>query len=152
MNTQNLWHIHGIEHPMKGRKAWNKSMKIDKSKYPTMGHYKKHTAESIEKMKTNHPHLRDHQIGTWKGDKVKYRALHNWVEVRLGKPRGCKMCNRNDLKGLKAYHWANISGEYKRDLSDWMRLCASCHKRFDIGRNWSIYKSFFEEVIKISND
>jgi len=26
-------------------------------------------------------------------------------------------------------HWHNISGEYKRDVSDWIRLCAKCHKK-----------------------
>ena len=31
----------------------------------------------------------------------------------------------------KRYHWANISGEYKRDLTDYKRLCVSCHRYFD---------------------
>lgn len=28
-------------------------------------------------------------------------------------------------------HWANISGKYLRDITDWVRLCVSCHKYFD---------------------
>jgi hypothetical protein len=29
------------------------------------------------------------------------------------------------------YHWANISKKYKRDRVDWLRLCGSCHMRYD---------------------
>lgn len=34
----------------------------------------------------------------------------------------------------RQYHWANISRSYKRDLSDWVRLCASCHKKSDLAK------------------
>ena|SRR3990167_5050758 len=55
-----------------------------------------------------------------------YRGLHNWVERELGKPSLCAICG-DDYRRM--YHWANISGEYKRELSDWRRLCVPCHKR-----------------------
>ena len=29
------------------------------------------------------------------------------------------------------YEWANISGEYKRNRNDFLRLCRTCHRRFD---------------------
>lgn len=67
----------------------------------------------------------------WKGDKVSYRALHKWVERYLGKPGICSGCGANGLSG-RAIHWSNVSGEYHRDLSDWQRLCAKCHKAYDI--------------------
>ena len=67
----------------------------------------------------------------YKDDHAKYRAIHRWVESQLGKPRICWYCgNRNDVN----YHWANISQEYKKDISDWARLCPNCHKQFDLGR------------------
>ena len=33
---------------------WNKEKKIDRNKYPDMGHYKKHSKESKEKMRQSH--------------------------------------------------------------------------------------------------
>lgn len=64
----------------------------------------------------------------WKGDKVQYRGLHNWIEKRLGKPKECTKCA--DVNA-KRYHWHNISGKYQRDLNDWIRLCAKCHVRVE---------------------
>lgn len=64
----------------------------------------------------------------WKGDRVGNGALHDWVKRELGKPKFCEECKKADKK---KYEWANISGEYKREVSDWKRLCTSCHKIFD---------------------
>lgn len=66
----------------------------------------------------------------WKGDKVGYHALHSWVQRQLGKPSVCENCGKDNLTGMKI-HWANVSGEYKRELSDWKRLCVHCHYIFD---------------------
>jgi hypothetical protein len=64
----------------------------------------------------------------WIGDKVGYNALHAWVSRRLGKPNTCEKCGKKKLKGCKI-HWANKSKKYLRELSDWIRLCRSCHKQ-----------------------
>lgn len=64
----------------------------------------------------------------WKGENVSYRELHKWVENHLGKPRICTFCRSTEEK---KYDWANISGDYHRDLEDWIRLCRSCHIRYD---------------------
>lgn len=66
----------------------------------------------------------------WKGDKVQYRGLHNWIERKCGKPTKCEHCGKDGLTGHKI-HWANKSGKYLRKLSDWLRLCAKCHKQYD---------------------
>ena len=66
----------------------------------------------------------------WKGDKVSYTGIHKWVARHLGKPDTCKHCNKSGLTKQRI-HWANISREYKRELSDWIRLCAYCHKQYD---------------------
>lgn len=29
------------------------------------------------------------------------------------------------------FQWASISGEWRRDYSDWKRLCRLCHEKFD---------------------
>lgn len=66
----------------------------------------------------------------WKGDEASYSAKHYWVYRKLGRPNECKECGKIEGK----FTWANISGEYKRDLTDWKRLCYSCHKIFDLRR------------------
>lgn len=73
----------------------------------------------------------NHQKGefnnNWKGDQVGYGGLHDWVRDNLGTPSLCAHCGKT--KG--SFEWANVSGEYKRDLSDWIRLCIPCHDIFD---------------------
>ena len=64
----------------------------------------------------------------WKGDKVGYRTLHQWVEKYKGKPQ---YCNFMPIHLHRKYQWANISHKYKRDLDDWMSLCISCHSKYD---------------------
>lgn len=66
----------------------------------------------------------------WKGYDVGYTALHSWVRKNLGNPNKCAKCNKLENNNRKI-HWANISKKYKRDLSDWIRLCAKCHKAYD---------------------
>ena len=64
--------------------------------------------------------------GMWKGDKVGYCALHNWIEYNKSKPEFCEECKKN-----KHYDLANISGKYKRDINDFEWLCRSCHMKKD---------------------
>ena len=64
----------------------------------------------------------------WKGKDVGYFSLHNWVSYHLGKPKLCSSCGTTEAK---KYEWSNISGEYKREASDWERLCVSCHRLKD---------------------
>lgn len=66
----------------------------------------------------------------WKGDGIKYRGLHMWVQSKLGNPSICSNCDSTEA--IK-YEWANISRTYKRDLTDWIRLCVLCHRRYDKG-------------------
>lgn len=78
----------------------------------------------------------------WKGDRVGLTALHMWVRRHYGKPykceqEGCKYPREKNnwakelMLKAKQYHWANISGKYKRDRRDWMMLCVSCHHKMD---------------------
>ena len=60
--------------------------------------------------------------GNWKGDNVKYRALHEWVRNHKSEPALCVECEKQP-----PYDLANISGEYKRNLDDWEYLCRKCH-------------------------
>lgn len=65
----------------------------------------------------------------WKDEKVGYTGIHMWIRKILGTSKVCQMCGLNDKN--KMYHWANISGKYKRNLRDWVRLCVPCHSKFD---------------------
>jgi hypothetical protein len=64
----------------------------------------------------------------WKGDAVGYSGLHMWMVATFGQPTECDHCGTTEAK---RYDWANISKTYKRDRSDWLRLCASCHFKYD---------------------
>lgn len=66
----------------------------------------------------------------FRGTKAQYAGIHAWVKIQLGKPNRCVKCNITVDSPYKI-HWANISGEYKKDINDWVRLCSSCHFIFD---------------------
>ncbi len=76
----------------------------------------------------NTPNLDKHF--QWKGERVGYSALHKWVKKMLGQPNRCEQCGKEGLFG-KRIGWANVSGLYKRELTDWIRLCKSCHHYYD---------------------
>ncbi len=104
---------------------WNKGIKTG---IVTDGAFKK-GQKAWNKGKINDWMLED-KNHNWKGDEVGYTALHLWVSRRLGKPKYCDFCHAIDKK---KYEWANISKEYKRDITDWKRLCSSCHQKWDNG-------------------
>jgi len=70
----------------------------------------------------------DYNRFCYKNNINEYIAIHNWVRSKLGNPKICLECGTN-ISLL--YDWANISGEYLKDIKDWKRLCRKCHKKFD---------------------
>lgn len=62
----------------------------------------------------------------WKGDDAGYSALHKWLYKQLSKRGICSECDRSGYT-----EWANKSHHYKRDISDWLELCKSCHNNYD---------------------
>lgn len=85
-------------------------------------HAKKFGKKWLGVKEENHP--------SWKGDDVGYRALHHWVIKHLGQPSECSNCGFAS-QNSRQFNWANISHEYRRDLNDWVRLCISCHNKYD---------------------
>jgi len=71
----------------------------------------------------------DENSHAWKGEKAGYRAKHMWIISRRGSPNYCEHCKRNDKR---MYNWANVDHKYKRIIGDYMRLCVSCHRKYDI--------------------
>ena len=64
----------------------------------------------------------------WKGESVGYHALHAWVIRHRGSPSICEHCGTTTAK---RFEWANRDHEYNRNLDDFIRLCTSCHRRYD---------------------
>ena len=70
----------------------------------------------------------------WKGDEVGYHALHRWVERRKVRTGICSECGAQpEPMGRRRVgtEFANVSGEYRRDLADYVELCVPCHRRQD---------------------
>lgn len=84
-------------------------------------------------------YMKDDAHPMWKGDTVGYQALHSWINRKLGSPRKCSKCKTTTAK---KFEWANLSQKYKRDLTDWKRLCTKCHNKFDdiVNRGWKTRK------------
>lgn len=78
----------------------------------------------------------------WKGDSVEYSGLHKWVKFRLLKPKYCSNCGKEATLDL-----ANISQEYKRDLTDWEWICRRCHMEKD-GRLKNLKRTQFRKIKK----
>ena len=57
-----------------------------------------------------------------------YTNLHAWVRKELGTPSECENCETTDAS---RFEWANISGEYRKSIDDWARLCCLCHRLID---------------------
>ncbi len=67
----------------------------------------------------------------WKGDKASYRTIHTWLSYNYGKADKCEICN---TKVKQVFQWANKSGDYLRDISDWIMTCRSCHRKRDMAK------------------
>lgn len=69
----------------------------------------------------------------WVGESVTYSPLHSWVRRWNGKACRCEVCGLDRVPEGKTryFQWANISGEYRRDLNDFFQLCVKCHKEYD---------------------
>jgi len=114
-----------ISASLKGREVWNKGLKG----LPTSWN------KGVKGYKEGEKHY------AWKGKNVGYGPLHSWVKRKLGRPSFCIQCGirgkhytrttKEKVGKVWSIHWANKSGEYKRDLTDWIPLCVSCHRIYD---------------------
>lgn len=118
------------------------------NKNPFFG--KKHTSETKKKTSDAKVGKTGKLSNRWLGDKAGYTALHLWINKILGKPSTCEHCGRTGLSG-RAIHWANKSGEYKRNPKDWLRLCTFCHREHDKKNNldasliWIFKETYYTE-------
>lgn len=58
---------------------------------------------------------------------TQYHSIHYWVKKRLPKTEACSWCGNQSLR----IELANLSGDYKKEVSDFVWICVSCHKKYD---------------------
>lgn len=76
---------------------------------------------------------------SWAGEPEEYDAKKTPEELKnmaklIGNYFETKEEAEKAVEKPSRYEWANISGEYKRDRSDWVMLCPSCHRKIDMGK------------------
>ena len=126
-------YIHGHNKPWLGKKLtfniWNKGLK---GKYKTSEETKNKISLKLKgRIPKNLESINANKNGDgnpmWKGNNVKYSALHTYI--RKYKPKGfiCEECGK-----IKKLVIANISGNYLRDINDYKWLCQKCHINNDL--------------------
>lgn len=103
----------------KGKEKWIKDHPDEYKKVFAQTTFKKGDVRVLGENNTN-----------WKGDKVGYHALHMWIVRNYGKPMECEQCGTE-----RNIEWANKSQQYLRERDDWLQLCKSCHKKYDMKIN-----------------
>lgn len=96
-------------------------------------------------MGTSHPR--------WKGDSITYEGIHSFIKRRFGVASKCENpecvyprldSRRRLMEKPRGFDWANVSGLYKRERSDWWPLCKSCHKKYDLRKKGQIKNRFLK--------
>jgi len=100
----------------KGNIPWNKNLKYDK--------------ELKIKLDTKGLEL---GRGYFRGQILKetYPNIHYWVRKHKKYPEKCNDCGQSN----KRLEWSNVDHKYRRVLSDYIRMCTSCHRKYDIEHN-----------------
>ncbi len=85
----------------------------------------------------------------WKGEAVSYGGLHDWLTENFGQPKCCEQCGTTDPNDR--YEWANVSGEYRRERTDFKRLCKKCHNDHDRVNRWQVAPARRNRAMKTVN-
>lgn len=118
----------------KGRKPWNKNKKIDKNKYPFIGHYQKHSIESRLKMSKSHTGKPLSQLHR---EKLKGNQ-NNWKDGRSKLP-GYKSFLNEKRRVIKLNATGSHTfGEWETLKAQYNWTCPSCKRR--------------EPIIKLTED
>lgn len=139
------------------RTSWNKGMKIDRKKYPSMGHFKKHTEKSNKKNSLSHLGKKTWQVGltkkkdsriyagerhhNWKGGVTKEseyqrKLFHKNIQKQVFKRDNytCQLCGtKEDLQVDHIQSWAEYV-ELRFCIDNCRTLCKSCHYQITYGK------------------
>jgi NUMOD3 motif len=103
-------------------------IRAGKARNPGSGHTgKHHSAEAREKLRVARK-LSGIEHPLWKGEKVSYTNLHRWVQRHKPRTGTCARCQSS----AKRTQWANVDHLYRRVLEDYIEMCVSCHKLYDL--------------------
>lgn len=78
-------------------------------------------------------YLSNEKHHSWRGNKVNYYSLHSWINRNKGCPVRCEFCGVTHQE--KKLCWANKDHKYTRNFNDYISLCYSCHKKYDLRNN-----------------
>lgn len=85
------------------------------------------------------------------GEKYGYWAVHNWLKYNFGKADKCEM--ESCKKISKNFEWAKkIGKEYIKDRNNFLKLCRSCHRKYDYTVEKRKIISDFMKTRKISKN
>lgn len=102
---------------------------------PLTQEHKKNISKALlgNQYKLGKPNPRREKAYNWKGENASYKIKHLWLTRTYGKPIKCERCEKIGEKiGRKwSIEWANKTGQYLRDKSDWFELCRKCHANLD---------------------
>lgn len=92
------------------------------------GHWSRTEAGRAQQSEARSAILRGTASPKWKGDAAGYTSLHKWVRRNFEKSGRCEECSAEGKTD-----WANVDHRYHRVREDWVELCRSCHRLYDLG-------------------
>lgn len=110
----------------------------DGTRQPRRGH---RLSEDVKKKISDTLKRKSERHQNWRGDNVKYTALHQWVYSHYGKAYHCENKDGNITGKIcknksRQYDWAKKEGfPYSRNRESWFNLCRSCHIIYDRNKN-----------------
>ncbi len=104
---------------------------IEASKKANLGrHHTEEAKKKIGEASINRGAIPPSGHGRFRDGVARYTAIHQWVVREKGRPTKCEHCGKDGLTRHKI-QWANIDHKYRRFLSDYIRLCVKCHRKYD---------------------
>jgi len=92
---------------------------------------KEKRSETLKRIGHRPPVMFGKENPIWKGNKAGSDAMHKWVYSKKDKAKICDICGKKEGK----IEWCNKDHTYKRKLDDYISLCTSCHRKWDIKYN-----------------
>ena len=131
---------------LKGKPTWNKGIKIDRIKYPSMGHFQKHSLESCLKMRGEH--RKDWKGGvSKKNNEIRRCAFYmRWVSAIYKRDKyTCQICGKKNLN-LRANHIKRFADfpDLRFEINNGILICRECDYRWVLRReeDWESYFNF----------